>query len=124
MSDEFQFPAFHATEIAEGEDGELYESALTPPVCDFCFDVRVTWDYETDKFYMDEIEFASDCGWAVCEPCARLVEARLLPELTARMLRSWKALKGREASTDELDRAGLIVQGFFDHLRPGRVPFG
>lgn len=122
MSDEFQFPKVHITEVYE-EGGSLYEKAKTSPVCDFCFDTRVMWDYATERFFIDEIGFGSDEGWALCDVCADLVERGIGAELCARVLRSWAAL-GRKIDGRAIDEVGMIVQGFFDHRRPGRVAFG
>ena len=122
MSSNFRFPRVHITEkVVEG--GTLYEQAVTAPVCDFCFDERVTWDYETDEYEVPEINFASAEGWAVCNTCAELVEARMRMSLVRRIMQSWRAL-GRNVTSQDAGAISLLVLSFFDHLRPGRKAFG
>lgn len=123
MSDEREFvyaPAHIVMSVQE--NGEEYLDAVTP-ACDFCLDVRVRWDYPCDDFYIDEVEFGSSDGWLACDRCADLIERRLLPELTARSLRSWGNRIG-ELLPDQLDRTAMIHQGFFDHRTGERVAYG
>jgi hypothetical protein len=119
---EFQHPKVHITEIVE-EDGELYEQAVTSPICDFCMDERAKWEYECEPFVHEETEWGSDGGWCACDECARLVDGKHLPELSARVVRSWRAL-GLSPSSKLIDQAGELLQLFFDHYTPGRKTFG
>jgi hypothetical protein len=122
---EFQHPKIHVTEIVE-EDGELYEQTVTSPICDFCADTRARWEFECERFVIEEpIEFASDGPFCACDECARLVDARLGADLSARVVRSWGAAGVPKSwILSATDAAGLIVQAFFDHYTPGRKAFG
>lgn len=122
MSDEFQFPALHITRRVE-EDGELYEEALTSPVCDFCMDKRARWDYDCKTYSIPEIGFGSDEGFSCCDACADLIDKRAWNDLIVRVLHSWKAL-GMPSGAEQREQVSAIVFGFADNYTPGRKAFG
>jgi len=119
---EFQFYDLHATMmVAEG--GRILEQGITPPVCDFCMDTRVRWDYPCEDFVIDSLEYGSVEGWAACDRCSALVEADERGLLAERSLESWR-LRGMPAH-DELSKGVREMQaGFFANRVGERVAFG
>lgn len=117
-----RLPKVHVIEVTE-EDGELFASPVTSPICDFCADIGPKWSYGCEDFLLPEIPspwgpgcWASTGGFAACEDCSRLIDGRFLPELTGRILRGASALS--------IDKVGLLVQGFFDHMTGEKEAWG
>lgn len=104
------------------EDGRTLEQPVTAEVCDFCFDKRVAWDYEADDFEIEQINFASAGGWAVCQMCAIFVQGGHRPALATRIIHSWQAM-GMKVDFALTQAAGMIVEGFFDNAHR-RYPGG
>lgn len=117
---EFSFYDIRVIQVVE-EEGRLYEEGLTPPVCDFCEDTRVRWEYDCGEFVLEELGRGSDSGWLACDRCAALIEALEIDALVERSLKSWSVRMGTEFS----DRVGLrqFQAGFFAH-RGDRRAFG
>lgn len=86
---EFEFPPVHVTEVVDVGD-HREERAVTPEVCDFCFDVRVAWDYNCADFDIPHLNFGSMGGWATCGHCAYLIEGDEWQKLLERTCRSWE----------------------------------
>jgi hypothetical protein len=122
MSEEFHFPQLHITKITPGEE-EDYEEAVTPYVCDFCFDKRVRWEYPCERFWLAHLDWGSDGPFMACEQCAELIEQGYLPNLSARVMRSWTAM-GVQLEMDLADAVGQMLQAFFDHRAGQREAFG
>jgi hypothetical protein len=124
MSSEFRFPKIVIHEVVtEGE--KRFRNSVTSPLCDFCFDERVRWSYESEDFILDlhRGAWASHDGWAACDQCSEYIEKLLWNDLIARVLRSWKEL-GTPIKQDAIEDAGAIVFGFSDLYTPGREAFG
>lgn len=112
-----RLPFIHVVKV---EDNTV--SVVSSPICDFCGDAGPKWDYGCEDFYLAGMpspfvkgaSWASTGDWCACEECARLIDGRLLPELSARQIKlgippDWSA---------------RILQGFFDFMTGEKVPFG
>lgn len=108
---------------------QIYEEALTPPVCDFCLDARVRWDYKTEPFVLDRQGFDGD--WAACDACSEAIERDDLGVLLDRAVRGSAAYHGLgdpraggEWVFELVGRTGQVARAFFAHKRGGRRAFG
>lgn len=119
---EFEFLPVEVHEIAEGEDGRIYRSGLTPPVCDFCSDMRVRWDYDCEEFSIGD--WGSTGGFASCDRCSDFIERGDWDSLKARVLRSWRAKLGQPLDNQQRYDACRIVNSFSQHFTAGRKAFG
>lgn len=117
---EFQFYDLHATVLVE-EGGNVYEEVLTPPVCDFCMDTRVRWEYACERFSIGS--FGSDGGWLACDRCSALIEAGQKRMLTERSLESWR-VRGNPAMKDAGKSLRIMQAAFFRHRQGERQAFG
>lgn len=107
MIDSPHWPQVHVTEISE-IDGELVESVITSPVCDFCGDQNPCWDYDCAQFDLED--FGSIGGWAACDGCSTLIEAEDYEGLLERSLDN---PLGRTDPEYWRARIGPIHQGFW-----------
>lgn len=125
MSDpDFVYPRFHITRTVRREDGNLEEEAVTPPVCDCCFDRRVRWEVDCEEFTLEgDIEFGSTGEWGLCDVCADLTQKRLPLALSHRIAASWAITRG-ERKKGDLVHAMLLVDAFFAHITSDVRPFG
>lgn len=127
---EFEFPKVHVRELVKGEDADYLEPR-TPPVCDFCFDRRVRWEYDCEDFDVPQLSYQDVPGsiwgstgeWAACDFCSGCIETKAWSNLIARVLRGWGVL-GKEITPEVIEDCGRIVFGFVDHYKPGRRAFG
>jgi hypothetical protein len=119
---EFEFNDLHVMEIVE-EEGKTYQQALTPPVCDFCMDRRVKWEYDCGTFVLVDGEFGSDDGWLACDRCSTLIEADKRLMLAERSLESWR-VRGMPAVASILEGIRGMQAGFFEHRQGERQAFG
>lgn len=121
---EFKFPKLVIHEEYE-EGGKKFSRSITSPVCDFCYDERVTWSYESEDFVLETNQgpWASHNGWACCSTCSDLIEGHYWNDLIVRVLHSWSDL-GATIDNDKVEDASAIVWGFESHYTPGRIAFG
>lgn len=119
---EFQFLDVMMTEYVE-EEGRIYGQAVTPPVCDFCMDCRVKWEYDCGTFVLVDGQFGSDDGWLACDRCSALIEADKRLMLAERSLESWR-VRGMPAVASILAGIQGMQAGFFEHRKGERVAFG
>lgn len=117
---EFQFYDIHATMLVE-RGGRVYEEGITPPVCDFCMDTRVRWEYPCATFVHGS--FGSDDSWLTCDRCSALVEADERVMLCERSLESWR-LRGMIVVPAMRTELLAMQAGFFELRRGPRVAFG
>lgn len=111
-----RLPDIHIVEVKDG-----YAGPITSPICDFCGDIGPKWLYDCAEFWIDWIPspwggpcWASTGEWCACEVCARLIDNKNLPELSARQIKIGIPV----------DYSGPILQGFFDHMTGEKNPFG
>lgn len=117
---EFEFGPVHLTKTVE-EDGMLFEEAVTPPVCDFCLDRRVRWEYPCRRFVVGL--FGSDGPWLACDRCAALIEVGEDQLLAERSHTSW-VLRGQPVVAGLIDDLRLMQGGFREHRVGARRAFG
>lgn len=124
MSDDREF-VYHPINISvvthQGED--TITEQITSPVCDFCFDSRVRWEYPCPTFTIPEIHFGSENEWLACDRCSAMIEAENWEELASRSIRSWETRIGRggEWQSSMIRR---IQAGFAEHHDGERTAFG
>ncbi|HXJ63285.1 MAG TPA: hypothetical protein VNN79_05985 [Actinomycetota bacterium] len=124
MSEEFKFPKLVIHEEYE-EEGKKFSRSITSPVCDFCFDERVTWSYVCEDFALltSVGPWGSSNGWATCDTCSELIERYEWVLLALRIMHSWEAL-GAPWDDDKWEDAWMVSRGFRDNYTPGREAFG
>lgn len=118
---EFEFRPVEVHEIVE-EDGVTYRNAVTPPVCDFCSDKRVRWEYDCEDFTI--ADWGSSGQFAACDACSALIEAADWDALKTRVMRSWRVKSGQPLDNQQRYDACRIVNGFVHHYSVGRRGFG
>lgn len=120
---EFVYHPVHVTLVEPHEEGGTIETALSSPVCDFCFDARVRWEYACATFEIPQINFGSENGWVSCDRCADLIDVENWEDLADRSIRSWiNRMGGIEKWHAQSIR--MIQQGFVEHRIGGRTAFG
>lgn len=124
MTDEREF-VYHPVNISmttqQGED--TLTEQITAPVCDFCFDSRLRWEYPCETFTIPDIHFGSENGWLACDRCSTLIEADDWEALASRSIRSWE---NRMGGSDEWQESMIrrIQKGFAEHHEGERIAFG
>jgi hypothetical protein len=124
MTDEREF-VYHPVTVSmvtrQGED-TLTEN-ISAPVCDFCFDSRLRWEYDCETFTIPEINFGSENGWLSCDRCSDLIEEQNWEALSDRSIRSWINRMG-DLDAWHARMITTIQKGFSEHYTPGRKAFG
>jgi hypothetical protein len=126
MSDdrEFVYTPVHVTMVEpKGGEGDTLETVLSSPVCDFCFDARLRWEYDCETFTVDEIGFGSENGWLSCDRCSDLIEAENWEALHDRSIRSWIIRMGGIEEW-HVKSIKMIQRGFIEHRVGERTAFG
>lgn len=129
VNEDFVFPDTHVTRDVE-ENGTLYREAVTPPICDFCFDKRVRWSYSCATFVVElgtmvgtDATWGSTGGWAACDACSAYIEAGDEAGLIRRAALSKVEAHGRPKRIAFIE-AALICRGFLAHRDGEREAFG
>jgi hypothetical protein len=95
-------------------------------VCDVCSSPEIRYDYPCKPFTLPHLYMGNADDWALCEPCAELVEANRRPELR---LRAIEAALGDERITpaQRLSYETMVQalhDAFFSHRSGPRVEIG
>lgn len=120
--DEFVFRPVEVHELTREDERDVI-SSLTPPVCDFCTDARVRWDYDCADFELTEFEWGSLNGFTACERCSELIEAEDWHRLAVRVALAY-ARSGNETTDDYLRFVAAMIKAFRKNYVPGRKAFG
>lgn len=116
----FQFPKFRVIQRTE-RDGTLIEEPISAPVCDFCYDERITHDVRVRPFSIGD--FQSEDDFAACSDCADCITLAAWGALKYRVFESWKALGIRhdDKAWNDID---IRINAVRQHLigEPIRLP--
>lgn len=119
---DFRFPALQIIELVDTGDHDE-QVAITAPVCDFCFDLRVRWQYPCEQFVLEGFDWGSADEWLACDICSTLIEAENWPDLLARSFASW-ALRLGTPSVQEVGGVTLLQRAFRTNRSGEREAFG
>jgi len=122
VNEDFHFPAVQVSEVIDAGDHDEVVS-VSAPVCDFCFDLRVRWQYPCEPFYLDELEWGSADEWLACDTCSTYIEETRLRELKNRQVESWRIRIG-EPSWGDIHNMGTIMLAFLANRCGEREGFG
>jgi hypothetical protein len=122
VTGDFHFPDVQVNELVDaGDHDEIV--ARSAPVCDFCFDLRVRWEYPCEPFYLEKLEWGSNDEWLACEICSRYIERTMLRDLVSRQVASWRLRTG-EPSWEQITNMRLILLAFLANRCGERKGFG
>lgn len=68
-------------ESGKFNSAEFVTEVSSTPVCDFCRQPSVAWDYPASDFIIPEVKWGSRGHWAACAKCADYIESDKLDDL-------------------------------------------